>query len=159
IRAAGQRPLRGVDAARVRRRRPAAARVLARAAQRHAGLAVAVPVARRLARAPARPRSMNTPARSAIKDAKYEAGVFRVRAIVGFVLIVACLCVLGTRFAYLQVQRYDDFSTRSDKNRISTRSIAPGRGLIYDRNGVLLADNTAAFRLEVVPEQVHDMNS
>jgi penicillin-binding protein 2 len=97
--------------------------------------------------------------RSALKDAKFEAGVFRVRAIVGFGLIVTCLAILATRFAYLQVTRHDDFNTRSDKNRISTRSIAPSRGLIYDRNGVLLAENVAAFRLDVVPEQVSDMKT
>ena len=108
------------------------------------------------------PRGRNSslrPTRSALKDAKYEANVFRLRAIVGFCLIVACLGTLAARFAYLQVTRHDDFNTRSDKNRISTRSIAPSRGLIYDRNGLLLADNVAAFRLEVTPEQVKDMDT
>ncbi|HEX6834190.1 MAG TPA: penicillin-binding protein 2 [Rudaea sp.] len=99
------------------------------------------------------------PARPALKDAKYESNVFRVRAIAGFALIVAFLSVLALRFAYLQVTRHDDFVTRSDKNRISTRSIAPSRGLIYDRNGVLLAENVAAFRLDVVPEQVANMKA
>ena len=105
------------------------------------------------------PVNRNKPARGSLKDAKYEAGVFRNRAIAGFVLIVACLSILGARFAYLQIVRHEDFNTRSDKNRISTRSIAPSRGLIYDRNGVLLAENVAAFRLDVVPEQVADMNA
>lgn len=48
---------------------------------------------------------------------------------------------------------------RSDANRILTRPLAPARGLIYDRNGVLLAENVAAFRLEVIPEQVADMDA
>ena len=92
-----------------------------------------------------------------IKDAHSEAARFRSRAIIGFLLIAACLGVLGMRFAYLQVDRHQEFSARSDQNRISIRRVAPTRGLIYDRNGVLLADNVAAFRLEVVPEQVKDM--
>ena len=64
---------------------------------------------------------------------------------------------MGARFAFLQIARHDEFIARSDQNRISVRSIAPTRGLIYDRNGVLLADNVAAFRLEVVPEQAKNM--
>jgi penicillin-binding protein 2 len=53
--------------------------------------------------------------------------------------------------------RHDEFVTRSQNNRVKPRAIPPARGLIYDRNGVLLADNVPAFRLEVVPEQVKDM--
>src|SRR6266404_5382531 len=92
-----------------------------------------------------------------IKDARDEAARFRTRAIAGFLLIALCLVALGVRFAYLQVTRHDEFSARSDQNRISLRSVAPTRGLIYDRNGMLLADNVAAFRLEVVPEQVRNL--
>ena len=91
--------------------------------------------------------------RTRIKDAQHESALFRNRAIAGFLLIATCLALLGARFFYLQVSRHEEFSSRSDSNRISIRRIVPSRGLIYDRNGVLLADNTAAFRLEVVPEQ------
>ena len=101
-------------------------------------------------------RPINDP-RNRIKDAQREAARFRVRAIAGFALIALCLILLGTRFAYLQIARHNEFKTRSDHNRISTHRVAPTRGLIYDRNGVLLADNVAAFRLEVVPEQVKDL--
>jgi penicillin-binding protein 2 len=92
-----------------------------------------------------------------IKEARDEAARFRKRAIAGFLLIAVCLVALGARFAHLQVARHDEFSARSDQNRISLRSIAPTRGLIYDRNGTLLAENVAAFRLEVVPEQVRNL--
>jgi len=103
---------------------------------------------------------MNTPSqRTALKDARHESVLFRSRAIAGFLLIVACLSVLAARFFYLQVNRHDEFIGRSDSNRISIRTIVPSRGLIYDRNGVLLADNVAAFRLEVVPEQVPHMDA
>ena len=103
---------------------------------------------------------MNTPSqRTALKDARHESVLFRSRAIAGFLLIVACLSVLAGRFFYLQVNRHDEFIGRSDSNRISIRTIVPSRGLIYDRNGVLLADNVAAFRLEVVPEQVPRMDA
>jgi penicillin-binding protein 2 len=97
--------------------------------------------------------------RPALKNTQHESALFRRRAIAGFVLIVVCLALLGVRFCYLQVMRYGEFAARSDQNRISIRRIVPSRGLIYDRNGVLLADNTAAFRLEVVPEQAGDMRA
>ena len=67
------------------------------------------------------------------------------------------LCLLLSRFVFLQVMHHDEFVTRAQNNRVKPRAIPPARGLIYDRNGVLLADNVPAFRLEVVPEQVKDM--
>ncbi|HUH54418.1 MAG TPA: penicillin-binding protein 2, partial [Rhodanobacter sp.] len=95
--------------------------------------------------------------RRSIKDTRGEGALFRRRALVGFALIVVSLGLLMARFAYLQVVRHDEFVTRSQNNRVKPRAIPPARGLIYDRNGVLLADNVPAFRLEVVPEQVKDM--
>jgi len=95
--------------------------------------------------------------RNRVRDVQHETTRFRARALAGFLLIALCLAGLGARFAWLQIGRHDEFSARSDQNRISVRSIPPTRGLIFDRNGVLLAENTAAFRLEVVPEQVRDM--
>ncbi|WP_395680624.1 penicillin-binding protein 2 [Dokdonella sp.] len=92
-----------------------------------------------------------------LKEARHEAATFRRRALAGFVIIVACLVALATRFAFLQVDQHEEFSARSEANRVLTRPLAPARGLIYDRNGVLLAENVAAFRLEVTPEQVRDM--
>lgn len=95
--------------------------------------------------------------RRSIKDTRGEATLFRVRAMVGFALILMGLGVLVARYQYLQVQRHDEFALRSENNRVKPRAIPPARGLIFDRNGVLLADNVPAFRLEVVPEQIKDM--
>ncbi|MFI4969695.1 MAG: penicillin-binding protein 2 [Lysobacterales bacterium] len=92
-----------------------------------------------------------------LREARHEATLFRRRALAGFLIIVTCLIALGVRFAFLQVRQHDEFSARSEANRVLTRPLAPARGLIYDRNGVLLAENLAAFRLEVTPEQVLDM--
>ena len=94
-----------------------------------------------------------------LKDAQGEAARFGKRALAGFLLIALCLSGLAARFWFLQVTRHAEFAARSNSNRISVRSIPPTRGLIYDRNGVLLAENVAAFRLEVVPEQVQDMTT
>ncbi|MEO9215695.1 MAG: penicillin-binding protein 2 [Rhodanobacter sp.] len=95
--------------------------------------------------------------RRSIKDTRGESTLFRRRAVVGFVLLLLGLCLLVSRYILLQVTRHDEFVTRSTNNSVKPRVIPPARGLIYDRNGVLLADNVPAFRLEVVPEQVKDM--
>lgn len=95
--------------------------------------------------------------RRSIKDTRGESSLFRRRAWAGFALILLCLCLLIGRFVFLQVMRHSEFVTRSQNNSVKPRAIPPARGLIYDRNGVLLADNVPAFRLEVVPEQVKDM--
>ena len=92
--------------------------------------------------------------RRSIKDYRGESILFRRRALAGFVLILLGLCLLIARFTFLQVMHHDEFVTRSQNNRVKPRAIPPARGLIYDRNGILLADNVPAFRLEVVPEQV-----
>lgn len=95
--------------------------------------------------------------RRSIKDSRGESAQFRRRAWAGFALILLLLLLLLGRFVFLQVLRHDEFVTRSQNNSVKPRAIPPARGLIYDRNGVLLADNVPAFRLEVVPEQVKDM--
>lgn len=97
--------------------------------------------------------------RRAIKDPRNEGELFRRRALAGFALILLGLAGLISRYVCLQVTRYDEFAARSENNRVKPIPIAPARGLIFDRNGVLLADNVPAFRLEVVPDQVKDMKA
>ncbi len=79
------------------------------------------------------------------------------RTIVAFIIV--CLLMLGllARAWYLQVIRFQDYQTRSNNNRINVQPLAPKRGLIYDRNGILLADNRSVSSLEVIPEKVPDM--
>lgn len=92
------------------------------------------------------------------KDTRGEGELFRRRALAGFGLILLGLCALVGRYVYLQVLHHDEFATRSVNNSVKPRAIPPARGLIYDRNGMLLADNIPAFRLEVRPDQVQHMN-
>ncbi|WP_448100289.1 penicillin-binding protein 2 [Luteibacter jiangsuensis] len=96
--------------------------------------------------------------RASIKEVRGEVALFRRRAMTGFALILLGLAGVCVRYVYLQVLHHDEFVVRSDQNRVKPRAIPPARGLIYDRNGVLLADNVPAFRLEVTPEQVTDMD-
>ncbi len=94
-----------------------------------------------------------------IKDIAAEARIVKGRVVVACfgVLLLAGLLVL--RMAQLQVVEYEHFSTLSEDNRVNIVALAPTRGLIYDRNGVELAQNTPTFTLEVVPENVEDMDA
>ena len=92
-----------------------------------------------------------------IKDSFDEQRMFLQRARTGFVIIVLLLIGLGLRFFYLQVLHHDDFSTRSESNRVHVQSVTPNRGLIYDRRGRILAENRPAYRLELIPEEVGDV--
>ncbi|MDW6003407.1 penicillin-binding protein 2 [Vibrio mangrovi] len=97
--------------------------------------------------------------RSQIRDYKSEDNLFRNRAVVAFLAIIILVGVLIANLYTLQVVQFQDYRTRSNDNRIKVVPIAPNRGLIYDRNGVLLAENRPIFDLEITPEQVDDMDA
>ncbi|ENM2830420.1 penicillin-binding protein 2 [Vibrio cholerae] len=92
-----------------------------------------------------------------IRDHQAETHLFRNRAIVSFVGILICMGLLVTNLYNIQINQYQDYKTRSNDNRIKVVPIAPNRGLIFDRNGVLLAENRPVFNLEVIPEKVPNM--
>ncbi len=91
------------------------------------------------------------------KNPQAEAEQFRRRAAVGFLGVLLGLGVLAGWYFKLQVLDHDVYATRSEANRIKARPVVPGRGLIYDRKGRLLAENVPAFRLDVTPNKVQDM--
>jgi penicillin-binding protein 2 len=96
---------------------------------------------------------------SSLKDHALERAVFISRAAVACVIMLLLLGVLVTRLSFLQVFKYDYYGTRSDDNRMRVQLAAPVRGLIYDREGRLLADNLPAYRLDLIPEQVEDIDA
>ncbi|KGK16991.1 penicillin-binding protein 2 [Vibrio navarrensis] len=96
--------------------------------------------------------------RSQIRDYQAEARLFARRAVVSFIGIIALMGVLVANLYNIQVNQYQDYKTRSNDNRIKVVPIAPNRGLIYDRNGVLLAENRPVFDLEITPEKVKNMD-
>lgn len=93
--------------------------------------------------------------RNAIQDAQR----FRRRAAIAFVAVTLAVLALAGRFAWLQIVQHAEYVTRADSNRIRTLPIVPARGLIFDRKGRLLADNVPAYRLELVPEAVGDVDA
>src|SRR5690606_39172894 len=86
-----------------------------------------------------------------------EAAQFRLRAFVGFALVVLALAGLAAWYFRLQVVQHDDYARQSEANRVKPRPVVPARGLIYDRKGRLLADNVPAYRIDVTPEDAGDI--
>ncbi|MDG2788358.1 penicillin-binding protein 2 [Vibrio parahaemolyticus] len=97
--------------------------------------------------------------RSQIRDYQAEARLFASRAIVAFIGIVVLMGALVANMYNIQVNQFQDYQTRSNDNRIKVVPIAPNRGLIYDRNGVLLAENRPVFNLELTPEKIKDIDA
>ena len=93
----------------------------------------------------------------ALKDHTWESRIFFERMVIGFGLLVMLTLFLVARLFYLQIVQHDVYATLSDKNRIQVQPLPPIRGLIYDRNGELLADNVPSFNLTVTPERVDDL--
>lgn len=75
------------------------------------------------------------------------------------VIIAMMALALISNLYYLQITRHDDYQTRSNGNRIKVLPVAPNRGLIYDRNGILLAENLPVFSLQIVPEETPDLET
>ena len=94
-----------------------------------------------------------------LKDHEAERALFDRRLAVAAVFIALLFAALIAKLVNLQVFQHDYFSARSDDNRIHSQFIPPARGLIFDRNGELLADNQPIFNLTVVLEQVEDLDA
>jgi penicillin-binding protein 2 len=94
-----------------------------------------------------------------LKNLEQELGRFRARlwAAAGFVLF--CFCLLIFRLMVLQIQRHEDLAARAENNRTAVVPIVPNRGLIVDRNGVVLANNYSAYTLEITPSKVDDVEA
>src|SRR3989339_1882096 len=92
-----------------------------------------------------------------LKNHQREIYFFRLRLILSLVFVLVLAFILLSRLIYLQIVRQSDFETLADKNRISIVPIVPNRGLIQDRNGVVLAQNYSGYTLEIIPSQVANL--
>ncbi|MBI3171957.1 MAG: penicillin-binding protein 2 [Hydrocarboniphaga effusa] len=101
---------------------------------------------------------MQLSAYDAIKNLHAERQTFFARVLFAVVVCSGLTLLLITRLLHLQVLQHDYYTTRSDENRMRLTVIPPVRGLIYDRQGALLAQNVPSFVLEVVPEQVENLD-
>ena len=92
-----------------------------------------------------------------IRNAKAEMSRFRLRVLVASLVAVVCFSLVAARLVYLQVTRHDDLLAQAENNRTAIVPIVPNRGLILDRNGVVLATNYSAYTLEVTPSKVANL--
>ena len=93
-----------------------------------------------------------------VKNRALETEQFRRRAMLGFVIVAASLLGLAAWYFRLQVVQHAHYAEQAEANRIKPRPIVPGRGLIYDRKGRILADNIPAFRLDVTPDRAGNLD-
>jgi penicillin-binding protein 2 len=89
-----------------------------------------------------------------IKDTERELQLFRLRLSVAGLVVFVCFGLLMLRFLWLQGIRHSEYAERAESNRISVVPAVPNRGLIVDRNGVILARNFSAYTLEITPAKL-----
>ncbi len=96
--------------------------------------------------------------REKLKDNYLETRLIRNRLIAAALIVFVLMMVVLGRLYVLQVVDHEHFTTLSESNRVSLKALPPTRGLIYDRNGIVLADNLPAYRLEIIREQVDNLD-
>ena len=94
-----------------------------------------------------------------LKNTQREIYYFRLRLMLGLGFVLVMLFTLLARFFYLQVVRHSHYQTLAENNRISIVPIVPNRGLILDRNGIVLAHNFSGYTLEITPGKVNDLEA
>ena len=93
------------------------------------------------------------------KDTDWESRLIRRRILITGIVILVLMITLVSRVAYLQVVRHEHFTTLSQDNRVKILPIAPTRGLIYSRDGILLAENQPSYSLEIIPERIDNLEA
>jgi penicillin-binding protein 2 len=94
-----------------------------------------------------------------IRNVEVDLYRFRDRVMVASIVVLCAFLLLSLRLVYLQVVRYDDLNAQAESNRTAIVPIVPNRGLILDRNGVVLATNYSAYTLEITPSKVDDIEA
>jgi len=97
--------------------------------------------------------------RVTLRDHLRETQLFSSRIIAALLVILLCALILVVRLIYLQVVDYEHYKTLSKNNRVNLVAVPPTRGLIFDRNGVVLAENLPSFTLEIVVEKIVDLDA
>src|SRR5574341_1004396 len=88
-----------------------------------------------------------------LRNVEAEASRFRTRVLVIGAVVFLAFCLIVARLLFLQVVRHEDLAAQAESNRTAIVPIVPNRGLILDRNGVVLATNYAAYTLEITPSR------
>ncbi len=93
-----------------------------------------------------------------IKDQWREQRIFELRVAIAGILILLLTGALIARLSWLQISRHDYFAELSQGNRVRIEPVPAPRGIVYDRAGVILAENRPAYQLELVREEVPDLD-
>jgi len=96
---------------------------------------------------------------TSLKNLRSEESQFQLRLVAAYCFMVLMFALLIGRFVWLQVFQYQHFATLAQNNRISLVPILPNRGLILDRNGVVLAQNYSSYTLEVTPSKIENLDA
>jgi len=96
---------------------------------------------------------------SEMRNAEREVFLFRRRLIIAGVLALGAFGALFARFVYLQVFQHDHYRMLAESNRVAIVPIVPNRGVITDRNGVVLAQSYSAYTLELTPARIRNLES
>lgn len=99
------------------------------------------------------------PKQVSIKDNSREIQVHKSRAAVAMAGILLLALALVSRMFFLQIIQNEHHTTQSEKNRVHLEAIPPTRGLIYDRNGILMADNQPSYSVRIIKERTKDLNN
>ena len=94
-----------------------------------------------------------------VKDEYLEQRIFLQRSFIAAIILGALMLLLAGRAFWLQVLRHDYYAELSQGNRARIESLPPNRGIIYDREGRVIAENTPAYQLEIVREQAGDLDT
>ena len=94
-----------------------------------------------------------------IRNSERELHQFQLRIGIVAIGMLVAFGMLAARFFYLQVMQHQHYAAKAEDNRISIVPVSPNRGLILDRNGVVIARNYSAYTLEIFPRRVRDMES
>jgi penicillin-binding protein 2 len=94
-----------------------------------------------------------------LRNIETDLNRFRDRVLVASLVMLLAFFLLALRLVYLQVIRYDDLNEQAESNRTAIVPIVPNRGLILDRNGVVLATNYSAYTLEIMPSKVANIDA
>ena len=89
-----------------------------------------------------------------LRNIEADLARFRLRVFFLGLLVVSCFVLLASRLVVLQVMRHDDLTAQAESNRTAVVPVVPNRGLILDRNGIVLASNYSAYTLEITPSKV-----
>src|SRR5205814_628124 len=94
---------------------------------------------------------------SELRNSEQELYQFQMRVGIAGVVVLVAFALLAARFLYLQVLQHDVYRAKAEDNRISVVPVTPNRGLIVDRNGVVIARNYSGYTLEIFPRRVRNL--